>query len=142
MKTGFTLLEVLVAVAILGFSLTTILAVFSSSARLVSENAKYITACELAERKLFELSTPSRIMEGRNWGDFGDKYPNFSWEAEIVQMDSEFPEIDTEKEIQFEPQPYYMITLRIFYTTGARKEKYPLLEIITYRTSKEAYIFS
>ena len=52
---GFTLLEVLVAVALLGIAITVVLQLFSTDTRAISESGEYISASVSAESKMREI---------------------------------------------------------------------------------------
>lgn len=80
---GFTLLEVMIAMAILAIALV---AVFQSQSQSISmENqAKFsTTAALLAQGKIAELEAADArdVRSGR--GDFGDQFPDYAWEIDV-----------------------------------------------------------
>ncbi len=75
---GFTLLEVMVAVAILAISLTALFGSQSASVALATETRFNTQAPLLARMKLAELQVAGELFSGE--GDFGDTFPNFTWE--------------------------------------------------------------
>ncbi len=77
---GFTLLEVMVAVAILAISLTALFGAQSSGVSLAAETRFNTQAPLLAEMKLAELQAAGEVFSQD--GDFGDAFPDFSWELE------------------------------------------------------------
>ncbi len=87
---GFTLLEVMIAIAILAVTLTVLYGSQSQSLSLATEAKFNTTAAFLAALKLAELEggvTDLRDDEG----EFDD-YPNFQWKVEVTEMDFDEPE--------------------------------------------------
>jgi general secretion pathway protein I len=60
---GFTLLEVIVAMAILGIAITVVLQLFSANLRAISVSGDYVTAATRAEAKLREILSDDRLSE-------------------------------------------------------------------------------
>jgi Tfp pilus assembly protein PilV len=134
---GFILLEVLVSILILSIGLVAVMGAFSSSTKIIATTRNYAEVVQLAEQKMFDIqNTPMDQWRTRDSGDFGDKYPEYSWEYEITEKDSEFP--DFESEITLEPEKYYQINLRIKYTERNRTSV--PIELVTYITSKQAFL--
>lgn len=84
---GFTLLEVMIAMAILAIALV---AVFSSQSQGVSMsgNARFTTtAALLAQSKMveYEAMAPGSIHSGN--GDFGEDFPDYVWQAQVTDTD-------------------------------------------------------
>jgi general secretion pathway protein I len=82
---GFTLLEVMIAIAVLAISLTVIYGSQSQSVSLATEAKFNTTASLLLNMKVAELEsgiTPLRSDEG----DFED-LPDFSWKMEVEDAD-------------------------------------------------------
>ncbi|MCX7919715.1 MAG: type II secretion system GspH family protein [bacterium] len=134
---GFILLEVLVSILILSIGLVAVLGAFSSSTKIIATSKRYAEAIRLAEQKMFELQTmPIDSWRTRDSGEFGDQYPEYSWEYEVEECDSEFPELDSE--ISLEPEKYYRITLRIKYEEQG-KSIVPI-ELVTYITNPQSFL--
>ncbi|MBU0946282.1 MAG: prepilin-type N-terminal cleavage/methylation domain-containing protein [Proteobacteria bacterium] len=96
--TGFTLLEVMIAVAILAIALTSLFGSQSKSVALATETRFNTQAPLLAQMQLTTILASEEIIAGE--GDFGDEFPGFKWmlsvedatfgESEILQeLDSE-----------------------------------------------------
>ena len=80
---AFTLIEVVVAAAVLAIALMGILAVCSSSLR----NARALERVHVEASSLAaELSLTNRLEEGVTSGDFGEFHPGYAWEREITQV--------------------------------------------------------
>jgi general secretion pathway protein I len=83
---GFTLLEVMIAIAVLAISLTVIYGSQSQSVSLATESKFNTTAALLLKQKVAELE--SGVVDLReDEGDFGDEYPNFRWKIEVDEAD-------------------------------------------------------
>lgn len=82
---GFTLLEVMVAVALLAIALTTLLGSQSQSVSFAN-SAKFETmAAVLAQSKMSEIVLESDSFSS-DGGDFGDDYPGYAWEATVSEI--------------------------------------------------------
>ena len=60
---GFTLLEVIVAMAILGIAITVVLQLFSANLRAISVSGDYVAAATMAEAKMREILSDDRLSE-------------------------------------------------------------------------------
>jgi general secretion pathway protein I len=60
---GFTLLEILVAIAILGIAITVVIQLFSANLRAISSSADYVSAATRAEAKMREILDDDKISE-------------------------------------------------------------------------------
>ena len=80
---GFSLLETLVALAVLAIALGVIYQIFGTSLRNMQYAKDYSYAQMLAESKLSELSKGIPVKEGAYGGDFNDKY---SWQMDVAPL--------------------------------------------------------
>ena len=62
-REGFTLLEVLVAIAILGIAITVVLQLFSANLRAISVSGDYVSAAIKAEAKMREMLSDDKLSE-------------------------------------------------------------------------------
>ena len=86
---GFTLLEVMVAVAIIAIALTTLLGSQSQSVSFAN-SAKFETmAALLAQAKMSEIALQDGGELSSDSGDFGDDYPGYAWEATVSDISIE-----------------------------------------------------
>jgi general secretion pathway protein I len=60
---GFTLLEVLVAIAILGIAVTVVLQLFSANLRAISASGDYVYAVTKAEAKMREILSDDKLSD-------------------------------------------------------------------------------
>ena len=86
---GFTLLEAMVAVAILAIALVGILKANLQGLEVLAETRETTTAALLAANKLAEIEAagPARWTEFQ--GDFGEDYPEFTWQMESATTEVE-----------------------------------------------------
>lgn len=80
---GFTLLEVMVAIAILSIALVAVYGSQSQSVSLASEAKLKTTAPLLAQAKIAEIEeTEARDLTSSS-GDFGEDFPGYRWEVTV-----------------------------------------------------------
>ncbi|WP_107852366.1 type IV pilus modification PilV family protein [Oceanimonas marisflavi] len=82
---GFTLLEVLVAFAVLTITLGVLLNIFSLAIRTTQIAQEQQKAVLLAESKLAELDAGVTLRPGVERGDFDER---FEWETRVEEFDS------------------------------------------------------
>ena len=85
---GFTLLEVLVAVAVLGFALVSLLGLHVRNIDLIARDERVTAATLLARALMTEVETGPFPDLGATDGDFEldypDRYPDLRWEREVL----------------------------------------------------------
>lgn len=92
-SSGFTLLEVMIALAILAIAITALFGSQSHSLSLAIEGKFNGSASLLAQEKLAEYRAGVVDLVDAE-GDFGKEYPGFSWKAEVRDADLEsFPRL-------------------------------------------------
>ena len=80
---GFTLLEVMVAIAVIAIALTAALGSQSQSLSIASEAKFYTTATLLARQKMAEIDAGYLEDLSTDSGDFGEEFPNYRWEMTV-----------------------------------------------------------
>lgn len=88
-QTGFTLMEVMVALAILAIALTSIYRLHSQTLTMSYQARFYNQAPLLAEAKLSEMERQGIKDSADNSGDFGERFPNYSWKTRIEEVSSD-----------------------------------------------------
>jgi general secretion pathway protein I len=78
-RSGFTLLEVLVAVAILSIALVVLLGLRNQDVNLVDATRHLTVATALARMKVVETGLEGFPELGEAGGEFGEGYPDFHW---------------------------------------------------------------
>ncbi|PIE60510.1 MAG: hypothetical protein CSA31_01670 [Desulfobulbus propionicus] len=86
---GFTLLEVLIAVAVLSLATVTLLGAQSQSIPILSEARFLTTASMLAQEKLSELEFIPFSEIDNDSGDFGEDFASFTWAVTVSPLDEE-----------------------------------------------------
>jgi general secretion pathway protein I len=88
-QSGFTLVEVLVATAVLAIGLLAVLAAFSMATRVANISSKDTTITFLAQQKLAEIQVedPSQLVAGVTQGTFAPAHPDYSWDMTIYRPD-------------------------------------------------------
>lgn len=81
---GFTLIEVVVAMAILSIGLTVIIELFSGGLRLARTSVEYTKAVNYARLKMEEIGIKQTLQEGTDEGEFDDTY---RWQIETKRVD-------------------------------------------------------
>ena len=85
LNSAFTLLEVMIALGIFFMAVFAILALVSSTLR----NARGLQRGDVdAGMVAAQLFKTNRLTEGTDSGDFGDVYPDFSWQTEAFEADT------------------------------------------------------
>ncbi len=84
---GFTLLEVMIAVAVIAIAFVTLIGAQSQSVAIATGSKFDAMASLLAQRKMVELSLSGYGELQSGSGDFGTEYPSFSWKTEVTELD-------------------------------------------------------
>ncbi len=121
---GFTLLEVLIAFAILAIALGAILQSFSQGLRTMSQAERYVQATLLAESKLAEVGASIPLEEGEYSGEGGEDY---AWRVDIRPYEDDADRIDDLDVIRL-----YRVEVEISWEGGVPAR------IVTLRSSRAA----
>lgn len=126
-KQGFTLIEVVIALAILGVALTVIIELFSGGLRLGRASVEYTKAVNFARMKMEEIAIKPNIQEGTDEGEFD---PTYRWQVEIKKMDL----LSAQKDRDLNPPvELFQVKVNVLWKSGS-KERSAIFE--TYRTEK------
>ena len=88
-RKGFTLLEVLVAISILGIAVAVILQLFSANLRALSLSGDYVSASIRAEARMKELLDDEKIAEKTTSETTDDGYRIDVWITEALKERTE-----------------------------------------------------
>jgi general secretion pathway protein I len=87
---GFTLMEVMIAMAILAIALVSVYQLQSQSISMSTDSRFMTTAALLAQSKMVEIETAPSLSNKSDSGDFGLDYPQYTWHVEIT--DTQIPQ--------------------------------------------------
>lgn len=82
-EAGFTLLEVMVALAILALGIVTVLELFAGSLRLGTKASRYTQAAIYAQNEMDRLFAQPTLEEGEESGELPDGY---AWRARVQEI--------------------------------------------------------
>ena len=86
---GFTLLEVMIALAVMSIVLVSVYRMHSQSLSMNTAARFYTLAPLLAQNKIAELEALSSDGFPNDSGDFVEQYPGYSWQISITDVSSE-----------------------------------------------------
>lgn len=86
---GFTLLEVMVAMAIMAIVLVSVYRMHSQTLNMNAANRFYTQAPMLAQSKLAQLEAGSSDIIAGDSGDFGEKFPGYTWNVSVSEISIE-----------------------------------------------------
>jgi general secretion pathway protein I len=125
---GFTLIEVVVALAILGVGLTVIIELFSGGLRLGRASKEYTKAVNYAQMKMEEISLKQQVEEGVEEGKFDD---TFRWEIGVKKVDI----LPVEKDRDFKPPAeFFQVKVNVIWKSGSKErsttiESYKMIKL-------------
>ena len=93
-RKGFTLLEVMIAMAILAIALSAVYSSQSQSIAMAGNSRFATTAALLAQSKMVEceIMAPGKLHAAS--GDFGKDFPDYAWRVDITQEEAYLERID------------------------------------------------
>lgn len=89
---GFTLLEVMVALAVIATVLISVYQLHAQSLSLALETRFHSHAPFLAQQKIVELTAETTESVESGSGDFGEDYPELRWQLVVEAVESDFTE--------------------------------------------------
>lgn len=128
---GFTLIEVVVAMAILSIGLTVLMELFSGGLRLGRTSGEYSKAVNLGRMKMEEIMTQQNIEEGTDEGKFDDTY---RWQVDMKKVDI----IPPEKLAPLDPPIlFYRVTVDVLWKSGSQERTTHLESFRTFKLSEQ-----
>ena len=88
-SSGFTLMEVMIALAVMSIVLVSVYRMHSQSLTMNTAARFYTQAPMLAQGKMAELEAVSSSAFPETSGDFGEEFPGYSWETSVADVASE-----------------------------------------------------
>lgn len=131
---GFTLLEVLVSVAILAISIVTLLIIRNNSVKETAKTKTAVTAAVLAREKMGEIES-NDVNELTESGEF-DGYPGYRWTKEVFleEVSTDSGTTGGSGATQDPPKEIYKVVLTVAYPDDTEEKK---LTVVSYRLKKE-----
>ncbi len=126
-KTGFTLIEVVVALAILGVGFTVIIELFAGGLRLARISEEYTKAVNYARTKMEEIDVKPKMEEGIEEGKFDE---TFYWQVGVRKVDVLPIEKNPDLKI---PVELFQIQVNVLWKSGSKERS---TSIESYRTIK------
>jgi len=84
-RSGFTLLEIMIALAVVSISFVVLLGLRNRDISLASYSRNITVSTLLARQKITEVSVEGFPELGFSEGGFGETYPKFKWRQEVKQ---------------------------------------------------------
>ena len=113
---GFTLIEVVVALAILGVGLTVIIELFSGGLRVGRTSIEYTKAVNYARVKMEEIAMKPVVGEGTEEGESEDK--TFRWQLGVKKVDL----LSIDKSVDYKPPiELFQIKIDVFWRSGSKE---------------------
>ena len=131
---GFTLLEVMLAVVIMGIVVVLIMNLFSGALRNQKIGTEYLKASILARTKMDKILLSSDIEPEESQGEFDPPYNNYSWKTKIspVSMTATLGEDEIEKRLEKADNipEIFKIEVRVIWKNGAKEYKLTTMKTI------------
>ena len=114
---GFLLIEVVVALAILGIGLMVIIELFSGGLRLARASMEYTKAVNYARTKMEEMTVKPAVVEGTEEGESDDK--TFRWQVGVKKVDL----LSIDKSVDYKPPiELYQVKIDVFWKSGTKEK--------------------
>jgi general secretion pathway protein I len=114
---GFLLIEVVVALAILGVGLTVIIELFSGGLRLGRASMEYTRAVNYARMKMEETMLKPAIEEGTQEGEADDG--TFRWQVGVKKVNL----LSIDKSIDYKPPiDLFQVRIDVFWKSGSKEK--------------------
>ena len=85
-SSGFTLLEVMIAVSIIAIAFVTLIGSQSQSVSIAGKTSFAVSSALLAQQKLTEIEAADFADVSSDGGDFGENYPGYRWRSEVADL--------------------------------------------------------
>ncbi len=113
---GFTLIEVVVALAILGVGLTVLIELFSGGLRLARASMEYTKAVNYARMKMEEMTVKPAVQEGTEEGESDDRA--FRWQVGVKKVDL----LSIDKSVDYKPPiELFQVKIDVFWKSGSKE---------------------
>src|SRR5512143_4149682 len=131
-RDGFTLMEVLVAMAILGIGLAILLELFSGGLRSARVSEEYTRALWYGKAKMEEILTAKDLSEGVTEDTFDSQ---FSWKSEVTKANPRLGQ-DENPNIKL-PVDLYKIVVKVIWRSGLGERSLELESLRAFKSAEE-----
>jgi len=134
---AFILLEILVAVALLGMALAAMLRCYTNGLKALSEDRRAALAVFLAQGVIEDFETEAPENDHVE-GTFGADYPNFSYAADFEFVEVKYRNLELRVAgMRFDP--LRKVTLTIYYQAPNAAKASQEIRVVTYLTGVEKF---
>ena len=130
---GFTLLEILLAISILGVATTAIMQQFSAGLRIARTSQTYTTATIYAKHKLEELQVEEEMKEKEETGSFEDGY---HFRVSIMPYEEYMGEEEDEELFDHLPLEMFLLESVVWWEEGEKEKSITLSTLKTVKKKK------
>lgn len=134
---GFSLLEILVAFAIMAVALTIVLRIFGSGVHVAVNSEDYTIAVQIAESLMARTGVEEPLQAGELSGREADKY---RWSVAVMPVQTPQPARRPRfksQEQEPEPNPLRLMAVRVRVSWGDEERNPHLLELNSLKLSKD-----
>ncbi len=128
---GFTLIEIVVALGLLGIGLTVIFELFAGGMRSARASEDYTKATWYGQGKMEEILMTGELTEGVTEGTFDDQ---FSWKSEVKKATPALGQ-DQNAEARV-PIDLYQIMVTVTWPSGAGRKSLELESLRAYKSEE------
>ncbi len=130
---GFTLLEILLAISILGVAMTVIMQQFSAGLRIARVSQNYTIATIYAKQKLEEILVEEEMQEKEDSGSFDDGY---SWRISIMPYEEYMEGEEDENLFDLLPMEMYRLESVVSWVEGEKEKNITLATLKTVKKKR------
>ena len=128
---GFTLIEVVVALAILSVGLTVVIELFAGGLRLARVSEEYTKAVNYGRNKMEEITVKPKIEEGSEEGKFDE---TFHWQVGVKKVDV----LPIEKKPDLKvPVDLFQIQVKVIWKSGSKERSTSVETYKTFRVEED-----
>ncbi len=130
---GFTLLEILLAISILGVAMTVIMQQFSAGLRIARVSQTYTIATIYAKQKLEEILVEEEMKEKEDSGSFDDGY---YWRVSIMPYEEYMEGEEDETLFDLLPMEMYRLESVVSWMEGEKEKNITLSTLKTVKKKR------
>jgi general secretion pathway protein I len=127
---GFTLLEVMVALAVLAVGIAAVLELFGGGLRLTTKSSRRTQAVVYAQNVMDHLLAQSTLEDGDDGGQFPGE---FSWRTQVYEIRPDDDASTLQQKSQNQPEFFRLkqINVEVYWSEGVGEQSYALRSLRT-----------